>query len=37
VRYATDGEQFIDLMDTTHRLTKNDIVIADDKKVLALG
>jgi phenylalanyl-tRNA synthetase beta chain len=37
VRYATDGEQFTDLMDIIHTLTKNDIVIADDKKVLALG
>ena len=37
VRFAKEWEQFIDLMDTTHTLTVNDIVIADDKKVLALG
>lgn len=36
VRYAKEGEQFVDLMDATHTLTANDIVIADDKKVLAL-
>jgi len=37
VRYAKNGEQFIDLFDTTHTLVSTDIVIADDKKVLALG
>jgi phenylalanyl-tRNA synthetase beta subunit len=37
VRLANDGEQFTDLMDTTHTLQNTDIVIADDKKVLALA
>lgn len=34
---ATDGESFIDLTDKTHTLTANDIVIADDSGVIALG
>jgi phenylalanyl-tRNA synthetase beta subunit len=37
VRYAKEGEVFTDLMDTTHTLTPHDIVIADSKKILALG
>ena len=31
MRFAKEGEQFVDLMDATHILTANDIVIADDK------
>lgn len=37
MRYATDGEKFTDLMDTTHTLTSTDIVIADKQKILALA
>ncbi len=37
VRYAKNDETFVDLKDTTHTLTTNDIVICDDKKILALG
>ena len=37
VKYAKDGEIFIDLMDGEHILQSTDIVIADDEKVLALG
>lgn len=37
MRYAKDGEEFVDLLDTTHKLLPTDIVIADDEKVLALG
>lgn len=36
IRYASEGEEFIDLMDNKHILTAQDIVIADDKKILAL-
>ncbi len=37
VRYAEHWETFVDIKDTTHTLTANDIVICDDKKILALG
>lgn len=37
VRQAVNGEEFIDLMDTKHTLTAEDIVIADDTKILALA
>lgn len=37
VRYAKQGEEFVDLMDGSHVLTEKDIVIADDEKVLALA
>jgi phenylalanyl-tRNA synthetase beta chain len=37
VRQAESGEQFTDLFETTHTLTEDDIVIADNEKVLALA
>ena len=37
IRYARDGETFIALNDKTYTLSKNDIVIADDAGVIALG
>jgi len=37
VRDAKDGEAFVDLTGKNHSLTSEDIVIADDKKVLALA
>ena len=37
VRAGIDGESFTDLTDKTHTLTTNDIVIADDSGVIALG
>ncbi|USN57345.1 MAG: hypothetical protein H6766_02615 [Candidatus Peribacteria bacterium] len=37
VRMAAEGEQFVDLMDGEHTLTPEDIVIADDQKILALA
>ena len=37
MRYAKEGEKFIDLMDGEHTLKSTDIVIADNKKILALG
>lgn len=37
VRNAKDGEEFIDLLDQKHILSSNDIVIADEEKILALA
>jgi phenylalanyl-tRNA synthetase beta chain len=37
IRFAKDKEKFVALNDNEYELTSNDIVIADDKKVLALG
>ena len=37
IRYAKDKESFTDLFWATHALISTDIVIADDKKVLALA
>ncbi len=37
VRQANDWEEFIDLFGERHILTKDDIVIADEKKILALA
>lgn len=37
IRYATEWEKFLALNDVEYKLSKNDIVIADNKKVLALG
>jgi len=37
VRFARDGESFIALDDKTYILTPEDIVIADNEKILALG
>ncbi|MDP2090258.1 MAG: phenylalanine--tRNA ligase subunit beta [Candidatus Gracilibacteria bacterium] len=37
IRFAKDGEKFLALNDVTYELTSEDIVIADDEKVLALG
>jgi phenylalanyl-tRNA synthetase beta chain len=37
VRNATDKEQFTDLFGATHTLLTTDVVIADEKKVLALA
>ncbi len=37
IRMAIDGEDFTDLFGNTHKLTVNDIVIADDNGVLALA
>lgn len=37
IRYALSGESFIGLDDKTYQLWENDIVIADDVSVLALG
>lgn len=37
VRQATDGEKFIDLFDTEHSLTEDDLVITDDNGVIALA
>lgn len=37
IRYANAGEKFIALNDSEYELTNEDIVIADDKKILALG
>ena len=37
VRQANDGEKFIDLKGTEHTLIAQDIVIADDKGILALA
>lgn len=37
VRNAKDGEKFIDLFEAEHSLKSTDIVIADKKKILALG
>lgn len=36
VRHAKDGELFTDLFDVVHTLTDKDIVITDEKKILAL-
>lgn len=37
VRQATNGEQFTDLFDWVHMLTEDDIVICDEKGILALA
>ncbi|MEI7563411.1 MAG: phenylalanine--tRNA ligase beta subunit-related protein [bacterium] len=37
VRNATDKEQFTDLFGATHTLLTTDVVIADEKKILALA
>ncbi len=37
VRNAKDGEKFTDLFETQHTLKSSDIVIADQKKILALA
>lgn len=37
VRQAKDGEQFTDLKGATHTLKAQDIVISDDKSILALA
>ncbi|MDD3145081.1 MAG: phenylalanine--tRNA ligase subunit beta [Candidatus Gracilibacteria bacterium] len=37
IRYAKKGEKFIALNDSEYELSSDDIVIADDEKVLALG
>lgn len=37
VRFATQGENFIALDDSEHELCAEDLVIADDEKVLALA
>jgi len=37
IRYARDGETFTALNDKQYTLTANDIVIADEESVLALG
>jgi phenylalanyl-tRNA synthetase beta chain len=37
IRQAEMNESFIDLFDTEHHLTENDIVICDDKGILALA
>jgi phenylalanyl-tRNA synthetase beta chain len=37
VRDAKAGEEFVDLTGKKHSLTEDDIVIADEKKVLALA
>jgi len=37
VRDAKDGEEFVDLFDNKHILNSGDIVICDEKKILALA
>ena len=37
VRQAKNWENFVDLFETTHELLENDIVIADEEKILALA
>lgn len=37
IRYAKDGEKFVDLFEKEHSLVSTDMVIADDEKVLALA
>ena len=37
IRDANEGELFTDLFGTEHRLQATDLVIADEKKVLALA
>lgn len=37
VRNAKDGEEFVDLTGEKHTLSSEDIVIADEKKILALA
>ena len=37
MRQANDGEKFIDLKGTEYTLIAQDIVIADDKGILALA
>lgn len=36
VRFAKQGEKILALNDKEYELTSNDIVIADDEKILAL-
>lgn len=37
IRYARAWEKFVALNDSEYELSSEDIVIADDKKILALG
>ena len=37
VRQAKEGEEFVDLLDQKHVLSSDDIVIADEEKILALA
>ena len=37
VRRANKGENFLDLKNTNHELTENDLVVADKEKVLSLA
>lgn len=37
VRQAKDGESFLDLTGKEHSLSSDDVVIADESKVLALA
>jgi len=37
IRFAKNGENFLALDDKEYKLTNEDIVIADDEKILALG
>jgi len=37
IRQAKDWEEFVDLLDQKHILTSDDIVIADEEKILALA
>ena len=37
VRYARDGEKFLDLFEKEHDLIETDLVIADKNKILALA
>jgi phenylalanyl-tRNA synthetase beta chain len=37
IRYAKDGEEFLALNDKNYKLNSNDIVIADETSILALG
>lgn len=37
MRQARAGELFVDLFDKEHSLREDDLVIADDEKILALA
>ena len=37
IRFCKDGEEFVGLNDKTYKLSKEDIAIADDSGVIALG
>ncbi len=37
VRRANNGEKFLDLKNTNHELTENDLVVADNEKILSLA